>query len=78
MRSFISEKIPFYRGLRKIASLPVRPLVDSLRAELVARGRQYVKLAGLHHMQCASRKLGVGSYVRPRHPHRRLVQHDGP
>ena len=54
MRSFISEKIPFYRGLRKIASLPVRPLVDSLRTELVARGRQYVKLAGLHHMQCAS------------------------
>lgn len=51
VRNFNSEKIPHFRGLRKIASLSVRPLVDSLRTELVERGRQYVKLTGVHHMQ---------------------------
>ncbi|KAL8279878.1 hypothetical protein RQP46_007728 [Phenoliferia psychrophenolica] len=44
-RTWVEERIPKFKGLRKVSSLSAHPISDKRRDELTARGRLYVGLA---------------------------------
>lgn len=50
---FVSDvKIPFFKDVKKLADLPVRPITPETMEKLVARGKKYIDLAsGAHYMR---------------------------
>ncbi|CEL55697.1 hypothetical protein RSOLAG1IB_01709 [Rhizoctonia solani AG-1 IB] len=50
----ITRQIPDFAGLKKSADLPVQHLSSESFEELTARGRTYIKYAGIHHLNYTS------------------------
>ncbi|KAJ6533659.1 P-loop containing nucleoside triphosphate hydrolase protein [Mycena capillaripes] len=69
----VSCAISFYHGTRDLDSLPCQPLTPEMEAQLIARGRLYTALSGIHYRSCHNDRIivdGIGhadphSHIRP-------------